>query len=196
MLVAVIGEVVCDWKDMKGNRWKQFFGVLPIVGLAYELIEALSLDSEVSDAKTRAATANERASINELEVARLTKENLELKKRIQPRTIISEDRTNFVNLLKDIPKMPIKVVVGMEDNETVNFAEKVRAMLDEAGFGDNGEGVIRLGNNVIVMIRTGLDPQFSSFSLSLSYWGTTNDPPDILPRYLFQRKTNDFRWID
>ncbi len=39
--------------------------------------------------------------------------------------------------------MPIKIFVGVPDNETEVFADQVRQMLDDAGFGGPDAGIVR-----------------------------------------------------
>lgn len=82
VLLGVVGEVICDWKDMGGRlaRAKRFSAILLIVGLAIEFIEAAKSDKDVSaaieragNAEKQAGQANERAAKFEKEAADLFK---------------------------------------------------------------------------------------------------------------------------
>ncbi|HEY1662508.1 MAG TPA: hypothetical protein VGI03_08830 [Verrucomicrobiae bacterium] len=69
--------------------------------------------------------------------------NLVLQKELQPRNITLKQETNFIALCSSLPKMPIRVIIGVKDNETESFAEQVRQLLDAAGFGCTNGGYIR-----------------------------------------------------
>jgi len=76
VLVGVSGEVYFDWREERGphSRAKKFFMALLVVGLTYELYEASETDKEAAEAIYLAGKANERASADELESARLRRE--------------------------------------------------------------------------------------------------------------------------
>lgn len=73
VLLGVAGEVVFDWKEMKGRlAWaKRMSALILIAGLILEFSEAAKSDKDVSAAIKAAGQANERASTNELRVAEL-----------------------------------------------------------------------------------------------------------------------------
>jgi hypothetical protein len=77
------------------------------------------------------------------EIEGLHRANLELQVKLQPRRITMEQMTNFITLCRGMPKMPIKIIVGIANNESEVFAEQVRQMLDKAGFGGEGAGIVR-----------------------------------------------------
>jgi hypothetical protein len=70
------------------------------------------------------------------------------------RTITSEQSELFRTLLRDFPKMPIKVFVNTNDSEAFAYANKIRQLLDATDYGGSGGGTfelpgeIRVGTNV------------------------------------------------
>ncbi|MGA2854015.1 MAG: hypothetical protein ABSE90_07800, partial [Verrucomicrobiota bacterium] len=69
--------------------------------------------------------------------------SIKLERLKQPRIISVEKEKRFILLCKEMPKMPIKIIVGFNDNEAEVFAEQVRQTLDEAGFGGPDAGIYR-----------------------------------------------------
>jgi hypothetical protein len=66
----------------------------------------------------------------------------------------------------------IDVLVGVEDSETDSYARDIRNMLDVAGFGIDGDGIIRMGP--VIVTRTAknpfsLIPRFSQFGVAFQY---------------------------
>jgi len=94
--------------------------------------------------------------------------------RLKARTITDEQKNRFILLTRDFPKVPVKVFVGLEDYETLHYAQRIREMLDSAGYGvkinatqNEGvqiyEGVVEEGILVHADIRSIDSPLTSSF---------------------------------
>jgi hypothetical protein len=73
-----------------------------------------------------------------------------LRSAIPPRVISAMQRDTVLEVLLDSknvsPKIPIKVLVLDLDHETKAFAESLRRLLDEAGYGKPGEGVLKFSH--------------------------------------------------
>jgi hypothetical protein len=148
VLLGVAGEVIFDWKEMKGRlAWaKRFSAIVLIAGLVLEFAEAAKSDRDVSaaieragNAEKEAGQANERAAIIESNNAALLMQIEQLK----TRRITQLQFDKFINLLKDRPKHPVKVVVEKGHYEAETFAAEIRKMLDAAGYGTNdGSGIM------------------------------------------------------
>ena len=127
VFIGVTGEVCIDWKEEIGphSRWKKIFMALLVLGLAYELYEAVEADKKTAAAIKLAGEANERASTNELQVVVLKNEtallvssnlnlaanveelksnNIILAAKLLPRTIDDEQANQLEHLLFPIPK--------------------------------------------------------------------------------------------
>jgi hypothetical protein len=122
------------------------------------------LHATASQAEKEAGQANERASTNELAAKQLeiqlteTKTELanaetrlvQIKNAIPPRQIPEKQRELFISTLLQTnalssPKIDIKVFVqDVDDPEAKNFANFIRQMLNDAGYGTNGEEVIKI----------------------------------------------------
>jgi hypothetical protein len=119
-----------------------------------------------------------------LEIA--TNNVLALVEKAKDRTIVDMQSNLFMLLVKDYPKTPIKVFVGVEDNETDRYARKIKQMLDAAGYGDNTADIIRIPGGIVVE-NLGAEGIFSTNALVFVSYGTkgggtffplhfTNDP--------------------
>lgn len=64
------------------------------------------------------------------------------------RTITDEQRDVFIKLLSEYPKTPVKVFVSAGDDEAARYAQKIRQLLDAAGYGGNGGGIITNSNDI------------------------------------------------
>jgi hypothetical protein len=109
----------------KRQRWKQFFASLLVLGLAWEFIEAASVDREVADIQSTNLVL--RAKIVGLE------------QKLQPRRITMEQRDKFKFLTERITKIPIIIGVSVATRETVTFACDLRELLGAAGFKTNSD---------------------------------------------------------
>ena len=200
--VGVTGEYIADFtKFVKGKarktRLRKISTLVLIAGLAIELAGLVTtshafnlLVSKANDDAKRAGTsaaasyesamvaeqkagvANERAANTESDNLVLKKQLLELEVKMQPRQITSMQITNFIKLLKGIPRTPIKVFRGMEDTETAKYAGQIRAMLDAGGFGTNNEGVVRLGSGYLTQANP-IEPT-PQFSVVFMIYGTNS----------------------
>ena len=106
-----------------------------------EFIEAAQSDKEVEKLKLDVAQANERAAgfdkakaDVEKQVEEFRKANIELKIKLQPRTITAEQRERFVAVLKDSPKGAISLYAQAKDIETLQYRKEIREMLEAAGY--------------------------------------------------------------
>jgi len=177
VLLGVTGEVIFDWKEMKGRlAWaKRLSAIVLIAGLVLEFSEAAKSDKEV-------AIANERVSTNELQVAKLNLRVEELRKQndkleAKQRRIISlEQRDNFIKILKDRPKTPVKIYVGEQDSETRIYAHQIRMMLDEVGYGTGKTNDIIEYSDFGYISPIG-DPG-AELPICFIFFGTPNEPID------------------
>ena len=96
--------------------------------LAHSIPEAVRLEKDV----VQIGTTNVQLS---LRVEELRSNNIALELKLQPRRITQNQIVKFIDLLRNRPKCPVKVCVGVADNETQNYAQQIRGMLDEAGYG-------------------------------------------------------------
>ena len=171
VLIGVAGEVICDWKEMgKRLAWaKRLSAILLIMGLAVEFGEAAKSDNEVADTKlhTRLVESNNVAlqlTVEELRSKNIALESklIELKSTLQPRRITKQQRDRFIELLKTIPKFPVKVFVGREDSETHSYALQIREMLNSAGFGTGEDDKVRKWGDAELVLPIGNEVSMDS----------------------------------
>lgn len=143
--------------EYKRHRLKELLCIsLVAIGVTLELV-ALNHNMRESDMQSAeiASLTNETVRVSlQLEETKLqlVGANIKLaaiKSAIPPRTIPEKQREIFIATLLDTnimsPKIDIKVLVqDVDDPEANSFAISVRAMLNDAGYGTNGEGVIRI----------------------------------------------------
>jgi|ERR1035437_808166 hypothetical protein len=125
VLIGVVGESVCDWKELKTSILKIVFVLLLVIGLVAEFWEAAKSDRDVA--------------VLQHQTAVLVASNLELEKQIQPRRIEPEQRAEIIRQLhswrfiKD--KCSVKIRVQPSDVEAKIFAEQIGDMLaEQCGF--------------------------------------------------------------
>jgi hypothetical protein len=107
--------------------------ILPIESLGFAvLITGLGLEFLGSCASDRLQSKRNSELNNQTEV--LHNENLVLQAKLQPRTIKMEQMKDFILLTEDVAKIPVRVVIGEEGDDTETFAFQVRDMLDHAKF--------------------------------------------------------------
>lgn len=137
---------------------------MELFALGHSIREGVVLEKDVAIAKSL-------TSSNEVKIAALTQENLSLqanvnatalelenaniklakiRSAIPPRQIDEKKRELFISTLLQTnsagsPKIDIKVFVpDVDDPEAKNFAKIIRNMLNDAGYGTNGEDVIKI----------------------------------------------------
>jgi hypothetical protein len=158
VLLGVAGEVIFDWKEMKGRlAWaKRLSALVLIAGLILEFSEAAKSDKDVSvaivragNAEKEAGQANERAAKFDADRVMLEKQAeqirstnlvlqtklLELDARTHDRTISPETRRMMLQALADaqIHKGSVTVAAFQSDREAVTFGKKITDLLNEAG---------------------------------------------------------------
>jgi hypothetical protein len=131
IVVALAGELL-------GAMIARHFDSLTIRSLSQQ---ATAANLESSEAVKQAGEANERASIFDLERAKIDKEaeelrsnNLALQLKMQPRIINETNVQNFMLLTHGFPKFPIRLVISAPGEEA-NFGVQLRMMLNAAGYG-------------------------------------------------------------
>ena len=149
--------------------------IIELFALGHSIKEGKELENKVSEASGRAATNElqvavlsnetvhlsinlEEAKSNNLE---LSKQVLELEADIAPRRITKLQRETFIRILNDsdnVCKTHIKVFVGATDQETENFANDFREMLNEAGYGTSND-VVEMYPDFRVMPPKGTSPK-------------------------------------
>jgi len=122
----------------------------------------------------------------------------------QDRTITNKQRNSFILWTKNYPKVPVRVFVGLEDYETLHYAQKIRQMLDAAGYGFKIDGGRNEGVNVYegvveegilhVDVNTIDDPHISSSFGVFSFQYGTNRTAILkfVPGSAEEIKTNSF----
>jgi len=141
MIIAMLITLVCSfisiWYSKKVSTEKDML----------YLLEKRASDKKISETELIAAKANEKA--NELEkqnldlqltLTSLEKETLDSKRkylelfeRFSPRSFSKEQRTNLLNILREIPeKIHITCING--NPESCIFAEEISALLKDAGW--------------------------------------------------------------
>lgn len=58
------------------------------------------------------------------------------------RMISAEQRELFMSLLTGYPKTPIKVLVNPGDDESIKYAQRIRRLLDDAGYGGTNANLV------------------------------------------------------
>jgi len=174
VLIAVAGEVACDWNETTGRRakLKKFFMALLVVGLAYELVEAAKTDKDAADAIERAANAEIKVTGLNLRVEELRKANDELEAKLQDRRITPEQMDKFVILSSKIRKIPIKIWVPTEGRDTETFANELRIMLSRAGFPTNSDAGMWGINREPMYLAKRIGMNFETPSLVFLQYGT------------------------
>jgi hypothetical protein len=141
VVIGVAGESLLEFKTFPYNPtgfenlelflgktkkvWEKYFTGLVAVGVGIEMLATPMVLKE-----------------SHKEIEGLRNANLELQAKLQPRLITLQKEKQFISLCGDIPKMPIKVIIGAADNEAVNFAKEIRQALDDAGFSCTNGGII------------------------------------------------------
>lgn len=132
-------------------KWVKVIGDCGWFILVIGLVVALKFHFRIADISARENgrlmaeldSTMKSASTNALRVEKLRQKNDALEARVHERTITDVQSNLFIRLMKNYPKIPIKVFVGWEDRETYRYATQIRQLLDAAGYRDNGDGVIR-----------------------------------------------------
>lgn len=131
--------------------------VMEFVALAHAIPEAIRLEAEVASIETTnaqlvASNLGLQSNVNE---TRIELENTQIrlakvKNALPPRSISEKQRELFITTFLETnalssPKIDIKVFVqDVDDPEAEYFADFVRRMLNDAGYGTNGEEVIKV----------------------------------------------------
>lgn len=149
-----------NWKSMTKSKTREvFWEYVLIVGLGIELL-ALAV-SIPEDLKLK----------GRIEELRQKNDALEAKQR---RIITPEQHDNFIKILKNSPKSPVKVYVGEEDAETRNYAHQIRTMLDDAGYGLGTTNGLIENQSWSYSLPIG-DPS-TDLSIDFLFFGTRNEP--------------------
>jgi hypothetical protein len=104
-----------------------------------------------------------------------------LEKLEKPRTINGEQKKKFMALLKGYPRIHIKVFCHEGDNETWRYASQIREMLNENGYGTNGEQVIETPQ--YAREWAGSPYPFSKYDLAC-FWYGTNRTERLIPEFM------------
>lgn len=162
VLIGVVGEVVCDWKEMTGRlaRAKKVSAILLVLGLAIEFIEAAKSDKELAETKEHTAVAvreasqaNERAAkfdadrvTIEMQAEQIRSTNfvlqtklLELETKLQDRKLTSSQSFKLLECLRASPKGYVWVASDTTADPTAmkecrEFAQQIAGVMTAAGF--------------------------------------------------------------
>lgn len=97
-------------------------------GTAKALSEAASANERTQKIELEAVVQRERAAQAELAL-------LELKKRVEPRTLTADQRSSLVTALKQVQtRGPVKISFTIGDGEALAFADQVRSVLVASGW--------------------------------------------------------------
>jgi hypothetical protein len=113
------------------------------------------------------------------EIEGLHRANLELQRKLQPRRITMEQRTNFIASTVYIPKIPIKILIGQEGKDTEDLAGDLRETLTMAGFKINSDAGAWGINRDSTLITTAKLNNTNDSDL-LIFSNMTNDGPHII----------------
>jgi hypothetical protein len=134
-----IGKTSVKWRREKLKKKFEFLLILGIAGevgcLPLSIYESSATNLEAKQAEVVAGQANERAANIESNNLVLHTKVLELEAKSRWRTITPEQEKAFIELTKNILKLPIRV--RMEDGssaEVKSFSQRIRTVLDKAGF--------------------------------------------------------------
>jgi hypothetical protein len=117
VLIGVIGEIICDWKEMGTGRLaraKRISAVLLVVGLMMEFWEAAKSDNELADTKERTALVESNNLVLRSNVAALELQVMEAKT-----NIASIDPRNAN--ISEISAIVFFTKMGMDLNELTNL---------------------------------------------------------------------------
>jgi hypothetical protein len=139
--------------------------------LVLALISAMSAQwaSDLTDKKLKD---------NNQEIDQLSNSLAFAESKIEPRTITEKQRADFMELLKGITnRMPIKVITGTEDSETMRYARQIRSMLDDAGFVYKSDVSMAVyGATASVIENTNTSARFSDFAVAFMCYGKNDFP--------------------
>ena len=162
VLSGVAGEVICDWKNHSDflEKLKQWFAVILVVGLVWELGEAAKLDSETAHSNERSKQLESTNLVLRGKVAAL-----ELK--VEGRKITPQNEAIIVAALKRIPRVrtdhPIEIMMRSGgDAEIVKYAVRISRVLELGGITPTSlsEPVPneKLSDGLLFVIRTNSPP--------------------------------------
>ena len=126
-----------DWLKTTSGAYNLTFIVAMIswliggIGLVagFHLNKVKTLEAE---AKARAAETDRTEIAGELETARAR--TAELERKLAPRQLTAEQRSEFIAALANAPKGPITVAYVSPQPESTGFVEQIRSLLIDAGF--------------------------------------------------------------
>ena len=73
------------------------------------------------------------------QIESLRKANLELQAKLKPRIITFEQRDKFLSIVKEWPKSPVEVFIGIPTERNFPYARHIRQLLDAGGYGVTNE---------------------------------------------------------
>ena len=156
-----------EWEIRRKKREDAWEYVL-VFGLALELI---ALPRHISSAASLNKQAEESRSTNLVLHAKL----FELQAKLNPRVITTDQREKFLNIVTNFPKSPVRVFVSSGSDEADTYASQIRNLLNEAGYGRQGETIVRLEQ--IRATRTPIYPYptgaaFAPDPVRITFFGT------------------------
>jgi hypothetical protein len=164
-----------------------------MTGIVVEVVAALGI-SVISSLEIANLTDKSVSLSFKVEELRQANDEIEAK---QIRSITLQQRDKFINLVKNYPKCPVRVFIQSEEWETKIFAQQIREMLDDAGYGfKNGKDIekvdvastfsigsqarytplvfVFLGKNGQDIIRPSFEIHFHPDSADRVFWGTND----------------------
>lgn len=140
-VALIIGSILALLGTI-GVFWSQ--GVLSRYGAERQSQHELKIEEAKGDAaKAQESAANATIESDKLKVvvaeaelkrAQAERELLELKERLAPRAISTEQKQQFSDFVKDAAKGKVRINALVGDNEAVAFAQTLKALLSDNGF--------------------------------------------------------------
>jgi hypothetical protein len=140
IIIAIIAVVTLPkvWTEERKERIKklaEFFGIVAAIVFLVALVSNRRTSALQDERISREIHSVQAAATNALSKVSEVVEGQ------KDRTITEGQSNLFMLLVKDYPKIPVRVFVGLEDPETYRYAHKIRLLLNSAGFNtkDNEE---------------------------------------------------------
>jgi hypothetical protein len=158
------------------------FGRILVTGLALELVASIFV----------LTISNKEIAGLRQETEALRHDNELLVKTFQSRRITTQQQRDFNSFVENMPKVPVKVFMGLYDSETINFGLQVRRLLDESGYGTGKSNDIISIGRVAWAHNIGTSVPFAP--LKIVFIGNPNET-NIVGGLIFASHTNGTGYV-